>query len=124
MQIISRFQNLPPAKTDPTVFNLIFWFSSSLVGKRLKNDFKSLSLNIIWVIFVIISSKVMDYWNSSDFQLVAHATRDVAIIVSSDEIVTALEDSQVTLGNIKGSRFSLPIKVCQKMHFEIEIRNG
>ena len=53
----------------------------------------------------------MDYWNCTDFQLVAHSRRDVAIIVSFDEIITALEDSQMTLGNIKGSRFSLPIKV-------------
>ena len=48
-----------------------------------------------------------------DFQLVAHGTRDVAIIVGADEIITVLEESQVTLGNIKGSRFSLPIKVSQ-----------
>ena len=53
----------------------------------------------------------MDFWNSTDLQLVAHSTRDVAVIVAPDEIITALEESQVTLGNIKGSRFSQPIKV-------------
>ena len=41
----------------------------------------------------------------------AHGTRDVAVIIGSDDIIAALEESQITLGNIKGSRFSLPIKV-------------
>ena len=53
----------------------------------------------------------MNYWTLKDFQLVAHSTRDTAIIVGSDEIVTSLEESQVSLTNIKGSRFSNPIKV-------------
>ncbi|XP_065071378.1 dynein axonemal heavy chain 6-like isoform X2 [Rhopilema esculentum] len=54
--------------------------------------------------------RVIEYWNFTDFQLVAHTSRDIAIIVSADEIITTLEECQVTLGNIKGSRFSQPIK--------------
>lgn len=53
----------------------------------------------------------MDFWGRTDFNLVAHGARDIALINGADEIVTALEDSLVTLANIKGSRFVAPIKV-------------
>jgi len=55
--------------------------------------------------------KVMDFWNHTDFQLSAHPTRDVAIITGADDIITSVEESQVTLSNIRGSRFVTPIKV-------------
>ncbi|PFX28824.1 Dynein heavy chain 1, axonemal [Stylophora pistillata] len=54
--------------------------------------------------------KVMDYWNHTDFQLSAHTSRDIAIITGADDIITAVEESQVTLSNIRGSRFVTPIK--------------
>ncbi|XP_028393421.1 dynein heavy chain 6, axonemal-like isoform X2 [Dendronephthya gigantea] len=54
--------------------------------------------------------KVMDFWNRTDFNLTAHASRDIAIINGADDITTALEDSLVTLANIKSSRFVAPIK--------------
>ena len=53
----------------------------------------------------------MEYWNHTDFQLKAHTNRDVAVIIGADDIISALEESQVTLGNIRGSRFVTPIKV-------------
>ena len=53
----------------------------------------------------------MDFWNRTDFNLTAHSTRDIAIINGADEINTALEDSLVTLANIKSSRFVTPVKV-------------
>jgi dynein heavy chain len=53
----------------------------------------------------------MDFWNRTDFNLTAHSTRDIAIINGADEINTALEDSLVTLANIKSSRFVAPVKV-------------
>ena len=53
----------------------------------------------------------MDYWNHTDFQLAAHPGRDIAIITGADDIITSLEESLVTLTNIRGSRFVTPIKV-------------
>lgn len=53
----------------------------------------------------------MDYWNHTDFTLSAHPSRDIAIITGADDIITAVEESQVTLSNIRGSRFVTPIKV-------------
>ncbi len=53
----------------------------------------------------------MDFWNRTDFNLIAHSSRDIAIINGADEITTALEDSLVTLANIKSSRFVTPVKV-------------
>ncbi|KAJ7369814.1 hypothetical protein OS493_036331 [Desmophyllum pertusum] len=54
--------------------------------------------------------KVMDFWNHTDFQLSVHPSRDIAIITGADDIITAVEESQVTLSNIRGSRFVTPIK--------------
>ena len=53
----------------------------------------------------------MDFWNRTDFNLTAHSTCDIAIINGADEITTALEDSMVTLANVKSSRFVTPVKV-------------
>ena len=61
--------------------------------------------------FQCVFRQVMDYWNHTDFQLTAHTNRDVAVITSADDIISALEESQVTLSNIRGSRFVTPIKV-------------
>lgn len=58
-----------------------------------------------------VCSQVMDYWNHTDFTLSAHPSRDIAIITGADDIITAVEESQVTLSNIRGSRFVTPIKV-------------
>lgn len=55
--------------------------------------------------------QVMDFWNHTDFQLSAHPSRDIAIITGADDIITSVEESQVTLSNIRGSRFVTPIKV-------------
>lgn len=55
--------------------------------------------------------QVMDFWNHTDFQLSAHASRDIAIITGADDIITSVEESQVTLSNIRGSRYVTPIKV-------------
>lgn len=55
--------------------------------------------------------QVMDFWNHTDFQLSAHPNRDIAVITGADDIITSVEESQVTLSNIRGSRFVTPIKV-------------
>ena len=56
-------------------------------------------------------SKVKENWKVTDLQLMAHSSRDVAIITEIDEILNAIDDSMVTLANIRGSRFSLPLQV-------------
>ena len=53
----------------------------------------------------------MDFWNRTDFNLTAHSSRDIAVINGADEITATLDDSLVTLANIKSSRFVAPIKV-------------
>ena len=58
--------------------------------------------------------KVIDVWKNTDFRLVAHIGGNVHIIAGADDILTQLEESQVTIGTIRGSRYVTPIKVrCQ-----------
>ena len=55
--------------------------------------------------------KVIDLWQSTDFRLVPHVSGSVAIIAGADDIMAQLEESQVTIGTIRGSRYVQPIKV-------------
>ena len=55
--------------------------------------------------------KVIDVWQNTDFRLVAHSSGNVQIIAGADDILTQLEESQVTIGTIRGSRYVTPIKV-------------
>jgi len=55
--------------------------------------------------------KVKDYWKKTDLELLAHTSRDVAIITGIDEVITALDDSMVTIANIRGSRFHIFLQV-------------
>ena len=59
-------------------------------------------------------------WDRTDFNLTAHPSRDIFIIHGADEIITALEDSLVTITNIKGSRFVTPIKVEKNLLCSLE----
>ena len=59
----------------------------------------------------------MDFWNHTDFALSAHPSRDIAIITGADDIITAVEESQATLANIRGSRFVTPIKVSSLLYY-------
>ena len=59
--------------------------------------------------------KVIDLWMATDFRLVPHASGAVSIIAGADDILAQLEESQVTIGTIRGSRYVTPIKV---LHFE------
>lgn len=54
--------------------------------------------------------KIVDIWKSTDFRYVAHPGRDTFIIAGADDIMAQLEDSQVTIGTIRGSRYVGPIK--------------
>ncbi|EDV29505.1 uncharacterized protein TRIADDRAFT_51924 [Trichoplax adhaerens] len=53
--------------------------------------------------------KMIDSWLSTDFTLVPH-TNGTFIIGAADDIFTLLDESQVTLATIKGSRYVEPIK--------------
>ena len=53
---------------------------------------------------------MIDSWLSTDFTLVPH-TNGTFIIGAADDIFTLLDESQVTLATIKGSRYVEPIKV-------------
>ncbi|RUS88169.1 hypothetical protein EGW08_004066, partial [Elysia chlorotica] len=55
--------------------------------------------------------KVIDLWLSTDFRLVPHAGRDTLVIYGADDIMAQLEESQVTVGTIRGSRYVTPIKM-------------
>ncbi|XP_029448950.1 dynein heavy chain 14, axonemal isoform X2 [Rhinatrema bivittatum] len=56
--------------------------------------------------------KIIDIWNRTDFQLVVHQSEasNVMIIASSEEIVAQLEECQIMVSIIEGSRYVGPIK--------------
>jgi len=54
--------------------------------------------------------QVIALWQSTDFRFVAHQARDTHIISAADDIMALLEESQVTIGTIRGSRYVTPIK--------------
>ncbi|XP_069464806.1 dynein axonemal heavy chain 14 [Ambystoma mexicanum] len=57
-------------------------------------------------------NKVIDLWSKTDFQLAVHQSDNctMTIIASAEEILVQLEESQVIISTIKGSRYSGPIK--------------
>ncbi|KAJ3101998.1 Dynein heavy chain 6, axonemal [Phlyctochytrium planicorne] len=56
--------------------------------------------------------KVVKIWNEAEFIVASYRdSKDVFILGSVEDIQTLLEDSQVTIATIKGSRFIGPIKV-------------
>ncbi|KAK7488391.1 hypothetical protein BaRGS_00020365, partial [Batillaria attramentaria] len=58
----------------------------------------------------LMLQKIVDLWQNTDFRLVPHAGRDTLIIYGADDIMAQLEESQVTVGTIRGSRYVGPIK--------------
>ncbi|KAL8598272.1 hypothetical protein ACOMHN_035222 [Nucella lapillus] len=58
----------------------------------------------------LMLQKIVDLWQTTDFRLVSHAGRDTLIIYGADDIMAQLEESQVTVGTIRGSRYVGPIK--------------
>ncbi|XP_023930267.1 dynein heavy chain 6, axonemal [Lingula anatina] len=58
----------------------------------------------------IMLNKVIDLWQHTDLRLVAHQGRDTWIIAGADDLLAQLEESQVTIGTIRGSRYVTPIK--------------
>ncbi|XP_038073413.1 dynein heavy chain 6, axonemal-like isoform X3 [Patiria miniata] len=58
----------------------------------------------------IMLNKVIDLWQGTDFRLIPHSNRDFMIIAGADDITQQLEESQVTIATIRGSRFVAPIK--------------
>ena len=55
--------------------------------------------------------KVIDLWKATDFRLVPHTGTNIYIVAGADDILAQLEESQVTIGTIRGSRYVTPIKV-------------
>ena len=55
--------------------------------------------------------KVIDLWKATDFRLVPHTGSNMVIVAAADDILAQLEESQVTIGTIRGSRYVTPIKV-------------
>ena len=61
--------------------------------------------NMLLIVLSLLSpSQVIDLWLSTDFRLVPHAGRDTSVIYGADDIMAQLEESQVTVGTIRGSR--------------------
>ena len=65
--------------------------------------------------------KVIDLWMASDFRLVPHVSGTVSIIAGADDILAQLEESQVTIGTIRGSRYVTPIKVISFVLFMVVV---
>ncbi|XP_041352994.1 dynein heavy chain 6, axonemal-like isoform X2 [Gigantopelta aegis] len=55
-------------------------------------------------------NKITSLWLNTDFRLLPHGGRDTSIIAGADDIMAQLEESQVTIGTIRGSRYVGPIK--------------
>ena len=55
--------------------------------------------------------QITSLWLNTDFRLLPHGGRDTSIIAGADDIMAQLEESQVTIGTIRGSRYVGPIKV-------------
>ncbi|XP_071833092.1 dynein axonemal heavy chain 6-like isoform X4 [Apostichopus japonicus] len=58
----------------------------------------------------VMLNKVIDLWQTTDFRLKPHSGRDFMIIAGADDITAQLEESQVTIATIRGSRYVTPIK--------------
>ncbi|XP_067943512.1 dynein axonemal heavy chain 6-like [Watersipora subatra] len=54
--------------------------------------------------------KVVALWHSTEFRFVPHQARDTHIVSAADDVAALLEESQVTIGTIRGSRYVTPIK--------------
>ncbi|XP_075255484.1 dynein axonemal heavy chain 6-like isoform X3 [Convolutriloba macropyga] len=54
--------------------------------------------------------KVIELWAHTEFRLVAHPQQGIMMLAGADDILTQLEECQVTIGTIRGSRFVEPIK--------------
>ncbi|XP_073527968.1 dynein axonemal heavy chain 14 isoform X2 [Phyllobates terribilis] len=57
-------------------------------------------------------NKVISLWSKTDFRLTAHRTElsEILIIASAEDITAQLEECQVILSTVKGSRYCAPIK--------------
>eukprot|EP00105_Crassostrea_gigas_P038198 XP_019922346.1 PREDICTED: dynein heavy chain 6, axonemal [Crassostrea gigas] len=58
----------------------------------------------------IMLEKIINLWQNTDFHLSPHQGRDTFIIAGADDIMAQLEESQVTIGTIKASRYIAPIQ--------------
>lgn len=58
-------------------------------------------------------NKIVTLWNKTEFKLAVHQSElsEILIIASAEDIMTQLEESQVILTTVKGSRYCGPIKV-------------
>ncbi|XP_052105827.1 dynein axonemal heavy chain 6-like isoform X2 [Mytilus californianus] len=54
--------------------------------------------------------KIIQLWQKTDFRTVPQPSRDTYIIGGADDIMAQLEESAVTIGTIRGSRYVSPIK--------------
>ncbi|XP_063728306.1 dynein axonemal heavy chain 6-like isoform X2 [Symsagittifera roscoffensis] len=55
-------------------------------------------------------NKVVELWGATEFRLVPHPQQGIMMLAGADDILTQLEECQVTIGTIRGSRFVEPIK--------------
>ncbi|CAH2255707.1 dynein heavy chain 14, axonemal [Pelobates cultripes] len=56
--------------------------------------------------------KIISLWNKTEFMLTVHRSElsEVPIIASAEDIITQLEECQVIISTLKGSRYAGPIK--------------
>uniref|UniRef100_H3AGF2 Dynein heavy chain linker domain-containing protein n=2 Tax=Latimeria chalumnae TaxID=7897 RepID=H3AGF2_LATCH len=71
-----------------------------------------------------IMTTIIDLWNSTDFQLVAHQseTSTVKIIATAEDTLARLEESELAISTLKGSSYVKPIQSLvdewdRKLHF-------
>lgn len=67
----------------------------------------------VWPKIIPFHLQIINLWQNTDFHLSPHQGRDTFIIAGADDIMAQLEESQVTIGTIKASRYIAPIQVCK-----------
>lgn len=115
----------------PRYFNIENSFLKYRPKQPMKQHWKTCCSNLLICGNTQISGRVIThciglgyscFWECTILsRLVSHqsGTKTVMIITAADDVMTLLDESQVTIGTIKGSRYVVPIKVChsQSLNF-------
>lgn len=89
-------------------YRIFFWSIVTLASSCQCQKIQHPSFNLFTFLFGL---QIINLWQNTDFHLSPHQGRDTFIIAGADDIMAQLEESQVTIGTIKASRYIAPIQV-------------
>lgn len=87
---------------------IFFWNIVTLISSCQCQKIQHPSFNLFTF---LLGLQIINLWQNTDFHLSPHQGRDTFIIAGADDIMAQLEESQVTIGTIKASRYIAPIQV-------------